>query len=61
MKNKVSFSIAAILLLFPVFVGAYYDPGKPTGFVNDYAGVIDATIGKLVKRLMTTVCWSWLQ
>lgn len=28
------------LLLLPVFVSAYVSPGKPTGFVNDFAGML---------------------
>ncbi|MCX6779442.1 MAG: TPM domain-containing protein [Candidatus Magasanikbacteria bacterium] len=29
-------------LFFPQLVFAYYNPGQPTGFVNDFAGVIDS-------------------
>ena len=42
MKNKALLAITAGLLFLPMLVGAYYNPGKPTGFVNDYAGVIDS-------------------
>lgn len=32
-----------IALLLPMTVAAYVSPGKPTGFVNDFAGVLSAT------------------
>jgi len=33
--------IIAILFLLALPVNAYYNPGAPTGFVNDYANIID--------------------
>ena len=31
-----------IFLLFPFFAGAYYNPGVPAGFVNDYAEMLSS-------------------
>lgn len=33
----------AVLLTVPVSALAYLSPGRPTGFVNDFAGVVDAS------------------
>lgn len=30
-----------VFLLIPRLVLAYYNPGQPTGFINDFAGIID--------------------
>src|SRR6185503_20358669 len=32
--------LIASLLLFPLFALAYVSPGKPTGFVNDFAALL---------------------
>lgn len=33
---------ATILFFLPLFVFAYYNPGQPTGFVNDFSGTLNA-------------------
>ena len=32
--------LAGAILLFPFFVFSYQNPGAPTGFVNDFAGML---------------------
>jgi uncharacterized protein len=34
-------ALVAIMFLLPIFVLAYYNPGKPTGFVNDFSGTLN--------------------
>jgi uncharacterized protein len=55
-KYRVTFFLAAFLLL-TAFGGhtvlAYQSPGKPTGFVNDFAGVIDATSRAALEQTLT--------
>ncbi len=41
-KMLAKFSGAIVLLLIPLFVFAYQKPGTPTGFVNDFAGMLTA-------------------
>ncbi len=40
-----------ILLLFlaPFSSGAYYNPGSPSGFVNDYAGILKTEEGRQIE------------
>jgi len=46
----VKFSLPAFfLLLFALPANAYYNPGQPTGFVNDYARVLDAGQKQLLE------------
>jgi uncharacterized protein len=40
---RTSKKIILSLLLLPVFVFAYASPGRPAGFVNDFAGILNAT------------------
>jgi uncharacterized protein len=34
--------IVPLAMVFPILAHAYYNPGKPTGFVNDYTGTLSA-------------------
>ena len=36
-----SSALSALLIMHPEHAKAYTSPGKPTGFVNDYAGIVD--------------------
>lgn len=56
MLHKLSYKIFAISImvgvLAPAIVSAYVSPGKPTGYVNDFAKILDATtIQSLEDRL----------
>lgn len=42
-------------LLIPVSVFAYASPGKPTGFVNDFAGVLNVQEKQLVEEKLVTL------
>lgn len=41
------------LLLFPAFALAFTSPGKPTGFVNDFAGVLSEETKILLEKILT--------
>jgi len=45
--------IVAILLLAPVLLFAYTSPGKPTGFVNDFAAVLTAAEKAELERTLS--------
>lgn len=40
--NKRLLIIFILAIMMPVLVGAYYNPGKPAGFISDFAGVLKA-------------------
>jgi len=40
LKLRGARAILSLFFLFPVFVFAYVSPGKPTGFVNDFAHIL---------------------
>lgn len=42
-------------LLIPVSVFAYVSPGKPTGFVNDFAGALNTQEKQLVEEKLTAL------
>ncbi|OIO48514.1 MAG: hypothetical protein AUJ34_02995 [Parcubacteria group bacterium CG1_02_41_12] len=44
--------IAIILLLFPIAVHAYISPGNPSGFVNDFAGVMSSASKQELEGLL---------
>jgi len=46
--KKIFIVIFLFLLAFPV--SAYYNPGTPSGFVNDFAGVIDANTKQSLEQ-----------
>ena len=41
-KKGISIAVAFLALFIPFFVFAYTSPGKPTGFVNDFANILNA-------------------
>lgn len=41
-SKKVKFFLATLILFVAVPAGAYFNPGKPAGFVNDYANLLSA-------------------
>ncbi|PIR92837.1 methanol dehydrogenase [Candidatus Falkowbacteria bacterium CG10_big_fil_rev_8_21_14_0_10_43_10] len=42
--------IITILFLAALPVSAYYNPGSPSGFVNDFAGVIDGAVKQSLEQ-----------
>lgn len=42
-----------LLLLFPLFAFAYTNPGQPSGFVNDYAGVLTPDQGRALENKLS--------
>lgn len=49
-------SIVTILILIPfVSVLAYANPGKPTGFVNDFAGIIDQPTKQTIESKLRSL------
>lgn len=48
-------AIAFIIVILPVFVQAYTSPGKPQGFVNDFADVIPAAEQQEMEAKLTAL------
>lgn len=42
MIKKIFWLIIGLIIITPLAAGAYSNPGKPVGFVNDYAGLMSA-------------------
>jgi uncharacterized protein len=47
------FSIAFFLLLFPLGLLAYTSPGTPTGFVNDFGGMLSPAVAATLNTELT--------
>ena len=49
--KKIFITILLFLVAMPVF--GYYNPGAPTGFVNDYANIIDDDLEQQLENRLT--------
>jgi uncharacterized protein len=48
-KRRIIFSLAFLLLIAPLLTAAFFNPGRPTGFVNDFAGLLTLEQGQALE------------
>lgn len=47
--------LAIAIFLIPTLASAYVSPGRPTGYVNDFAGVISAAERQMIEEKLTSL------
>lgn len=55
MRIQTKLVVAALLLLVPLAAAAYTSPGRPTGFVNDFAHVLSASDRDALEQQLASI------